>query len=719
MGYSKNKNRKEAKTEKYSVENYKNKILTFVRKNGRKPIAPKELAAKCRSGRGNTQNYKDALHELIVQGEIFERRRGFVTCDILGYFKCEVLRLNKTFGFIKRCDNDEEIFVPGKYLCGAMPGDIVLAKYIESRSGSPEGEVIDVLQPSPAKLVGIIVEENGEKLFLADTMSKTPVKIDGDDGYNVGDKVMAELCRMGKRHRDHRVKILFSFGNSQNAVSCAEAVLAMNEVEKDFPENVLRDAKRLEAAGVWEDDIKGRLDLRDRKIFTIDSAESKDLDDAVSIEKNKNGYILGVHIADVSHYVKGNSPLDKEALERGTSIYYADKVIPMLPKALSNGICSLNPDEDRLTFSAIMSLSDKGELMDFSFRKSVIRSRVKGVYSEINSILAGEASDDVDEKYSTLKEEIRLMNELADILIENRKRRGAPEIETSESKLIIDENNLCVDVKPRSRGKSEMIIEEFMLLANESAARLAKQMEIPFVYRVHEQPSEEKINTLKEGLERLGVEVPVFSEVKPVHLAEILTNAKDKPVDPVVNMMTLRAMAKAKYHPEPVGHFGLALDDYAHFTSPIRRYPDLAIHRILSDVVEGADAQWLQKRYSGFVARASEQSTAREIRAMNIERDCEDCYKAEYMQQHIGDEFDGIISSVVDFGFYVELENTVEGLVHINTLPEGYYEYDGFFAINEEYSKKSYCVGDRVKVICAKADVNSGKIDFELAVEEN
>ena len=700
--------------EKYTVENYRNKIMTFVKKSGKKPVAEKELAAKCRSVRGNERNYHEALDSLLMEGVICRRRRGISLSEMLGFFTAEVLRLNKTFGFIKRCDRDEEIFVPGKFLCGSMPGDVVLARYIESRSGSPEGEVLDVLKPCEAKLTGIITEDKGRQYFLADTMSKTPIKIQNSEiNYKTGDKVMAKLCRKGNRHRDHEAEILFTFGSAMNAASCAESLLAVNGVEKDFPENVQKDVKKIQAAGIWEDDYKDRLDLRDVPIFTIDSAESKDLDDAVSIEKTPEGYKLGVHIADVSHYVRGNSPLDKEALERGTSIYYADKVIPMLPKELSNGICSLNPDDDRLTLSALMNISADGVLKSFRFAKTVIRSRVKGVYSEINSILAGNAEDGILSKYHLVIPEIKIMDELGDILIANRKKRGAPEIETSESKLIIN-NNVCEDVVARTRGKSEMIIEEFMLLANESAARLAKEKQIPFVYRIHEMPSPERIDDLKEGLRRLNVEIPVFSEVKPAHLAQILINAKDKPCYPVVNMMTLRSMAKAKYHTEPVGHFGLALDDYAHFTSPIRRYPDLAIHRILSDLVSGADKEWLEKRYSGFAAKASEHSTAMEIRAMNIERDCEDCYKAEYMQQHIGDSFEGIISSVTEFGFYVELPNTVEGLVHVNTLPEGYYTYDGFFSLADEYSSRSFTVGDKVQVICSRADVNSGNVDFEI-----
>lgn len=713
------KNDKKFTSDKYSTESYRNKILTFLLKSGKKPVPLKELAAKCRSSRGNSKNFNDAMNELIVSGEIYERRRGFVRTEVLGYFKAKILRLNRTFGFMEKCDTQEEIFVPGKFLCGAMPGDIVLANYIESRSGSPEGEVIDILQPAEANLSGIIVEDAGTQFFLPDSMSKTPVRIiPGDAVYKTGDKVLAQIAFRGRRHAEHKAKIIFSFGSALRASSCSEAIIAESGVVPEFPENVLHEAKKLAAAGVWADDYKDRLDLRDQMIFTIDSAESKDLDDAVSIERTADGYTLGVHIADVSHYVRGNSPLDKEALERGTSIYYADKVIPMLPKELSNGICSLNPDEDRLTFSAIMNLTKDGILKDFKFAKSVIRSRVKGVYSEINSLLDNTADDTIREKYSGLEDNIKLMDELADILIANRKKRGAPEIETTESKLIIN-NDICEGVKPRTRGKSEMIIEEFMLTANEAAARLAREKEVPFVYRVHESPSPEKISDLKDGLRRLNVEIPSFSEAKPVHLAQILENAKDKPVYPVVNMMTLRSMAKAKYEPEPKGHFGLALEDYAHFTSPIRRYPDLAIHRILSDIVNGADKEWLDKRYSGFVQRASQRSTETEIRAMNIERDCEDCYKAEYMQQHLGEVFEGLISSVTEFGFYVELPDTIEGLVHVNSLPEGNYIYDGYFSLADEYSSTTFTVGDRVRVMVAGANVNSGKIDFEIADSED
>lgn len=712
------KRKKECKGKSFSTDEYSMKILGFLFKSGKKPVSLKDIAQKCRCGKKYNKRFNDAMNSLIESGKIFEFKRGFVRTDIMGYFTAKVVKLNRTFGFIEKTGEQEKIFVPGKFLAGALPGDAVLARYIPSHSENPEGEVIDIIEPAQANLSGIITEENGVMYFLSDSMSKTPIRIVPDGAEcKQGDKVLAQVVYRGRRHSEHMVKIIMSFGSSLRASGCAQAIIAESGVVPEFPEKVLHDAKKLAVAGVWEYDLKNRLDLRDKIIFTIDSAESKDLDDAVSVERQADGYLLGVHIADVSHYVRENSPLDNEALDRGTSIYYADKVIPMLPKELSNGICSLNPNENRLTFSAIMHLSAEGVLKDFKFEKSVICSKVKGVYSEINTLLDGTADNAVKEKYAGLEDSIKLMDELADILIEKRRKRGAPEIETAESKLIL-ENDVCVGVKPRIRGKSEMIIEEFMLTANEAAARLAGEKEIPFVYRVHEPPSEKKITDLKDSLSRLDVEVPSFSSVKPVHFAEILQNAKDKPIYPVVNMMTLRSMAKAKYEPEPKGHFGLALDDYAHFTSPIRRYPDLAIHRILSDLTDGADTRWIEKRYAAFVQRASLRSTETEIRAMNIERDCEDCYKAEYMQQHLGEVFEGIISSVTEFGFYVQLPDTIEGLVHINSLPEGNYCYDGYFSIADEFSSRIFTVGDRVRVMCARADVNSGKIDFEIENNE-
>ena len=703
---------------KHSTNYYKNKILLVLNQAGKKPLTRNDMIAKSKCKKTESEVFKKALDELKSEGLICDQKKGYVLCSRMGYFKATVKRISKTFGFIEKDEDQTEVFIPGKFLMGAMPGDKVIANLIPSRTGKPEGEVISIVETADATITGVLDQEYRELFIIPDTMSKTAVRVvENECGAKPGDKVIARIIARGTSHSAHKAAIVSTFGSSEKASSCAMALLKVSGISLEFPADAQAEAKKLSEGGIRPEDLKKRLDLRDEIIFTIDSAESKDLDDAISIARTNTGYQLGVHIADVSHYVKGNSPLDKEALVRGTSVYYADRVVPMLPKELSNGICSLNPDEDRLAFSCLIDLDKQAKIKGYKFHKTVIRSAVKGVYKEINTILDGTATDETKQKYARVSDNIFIMNELADILMENRDKRGAPSLETSESKLIINENDICVDVVPRTRGKSEMIIEEFMLLANQCAANLARTSKIPFVYRIHEDPSLEKLADMKDFLTRMNIEFPHFSEVKPAHFAEILKNNRDSEKFPVINNILLRSMAKAKYAPDPVGHFGLALEDYSHFTSPIRRYPDLAIHRILTDLVSGCDAEWLTKRYQSFVTNASERSTSTEITAVKIERDCEACYMAEYMKAHLGEEFEGIISSVTDFGFYVELDNTVEGLVHINTLEDDTYEYDGLVSLKGERSGKIFALGDKVKVQCTASNVNSGNIDFSIVKE--
>lgn len=701
------------------IESYTRKILKALEKAGAKCLDKKELEAKCKINKGSPAAYNAALKELIRIGDVCIRKKGLALSRIFGYYPAEVVRLSGTFGFVRpEFDDSDDVFIPGKFLLGAMPGDRVLYREIPSRSGKPEGEVVDIIEEADSRITGKIVCEDGILCLLPDTMSRTPIRINRRQSvdYNEGDKVLAEICIRGKRHSEHMAKMVFSFGSAQAAHSCAKAMIALHGVTEEFSFEALAEAQNVPSEiSVTEKELSNRIDLRPMPIFTIDSAYSKDLDDAVSIEKTEKGYRLGVHIADVSHYVRPKSPLDMDAIDRGTSVYYADKVIPMLPPELSNGICSLNPQEDRFAFSALMELDEFGELVSYDFKKTIIRSRVKGVYKEVNKILAGEADDFLKLKYSEVSHMIPIMNELCDIRIRERERRGAPEIETTESELVLNEQGTCVDVNPRSRGKSECIIEEMMLLANEASAKFAADKGLPFVYRIHEKPSMEKIENLEHVLVRLGISVPDFSNVKPVHLAQILKNAKDTPAYPVINIMVLRSMAKAQYDTEPIGHFGLALKDYAHFTSPIRRYPDLAIHRIMSYWCECKNAEKVSKRYKAFVTEAAKSSSDAEVRAIMLERDCEDCYKAEYMQQHLGEDFEGIVSGISDFGFYVQLPNSIEGMVHVRTLPEdGEWYNDENISFKEVVGDREFRLGSTVKVRCVKTDVNSGNIDFEL-----
>ena len=683
----------------------------------------KELLRSCRGKGFEFEKFTKAVDKMKKNGEIMEDKFGIRLVDPKKFVKCEVVRLNKTYGFVKNLETDEEIFVVGKYLKGAMPHDIVLVRTFKGEGACTEGEVMSIVEENFAKFTGELVSEFGVLKIVPDMLSKYAMTFENPMRLELheGDKVVAQVTKRGNRHSEHVCEIVSSYGSSMKASACAMSVLEVNGLTPVFPSEVIYEAREVSDYSRIKEEIPGRLDLRDKPIFTIDGADAKDIDDAISVERTKTGYLLGVHIADVSYYVREKTALDEEALRRGTSIYYANKVVPMLPKELSNGICSLNPDEERLAFSAIITLSKDGKIVDYDFKKSVICSRVKGVYSEVNEIIAGTAGEEILKKYRDVLHVIPLMKELSDILHSNRKLRGAPDIDTAESKLILDTNDRIVDVVPRQRGEAEEMIEEFMLTANEAAATLAKKLQIPFVYRVHEYPDGEKLNVLKETMQALGLPArEIKGNVPSKVLSDILDEAKGKPFYPIVSRQVLRSMAKAKYSETPIGHYGLALENYTHFTSPIRRYPDLTIHRILSDVVtQKRSSSDIKKRYSEFVGKSANASTEAEIAAMKVERDCEDCYKAEYMENYVGESFDGMITSVTSFGFYVGLPNTVEGLVRIEDLADGQYQYDGLMELKETHTGKAFRVGDAVRVTCAGVDVNAGNIDFVPAEPES
>ena len=698
---------------------YCHKIKTFLQMTARKQMNQKELAQKCHSKR-NPSAYQAAVAQLLKEGIMLESRQNYKLCNQEESFKAETVRLAGSFGFI-RDENGTEHFVPGKFLLGSMTGDKVLARSIESRTGSPEAEIISVLEETPqARLSGVIVATEYGLCFLSG-VAGMPLHIDyhQSEPYKIGDKVLAEVVSRGSRHTEHVVKIILNFGTSDSAENCMKARIAELDIPVEFTDSVQKEAFKVSAVGVTEFDTQDRQDFRNDVIFTIDGAHTKDMDDAVSISKNPETgvYTLGVHIADVSHYVRPNSPLDGEAFRRGTSIYYANQVIPMLPKQLSNGICSLNPDENRLTLSAVMKISPEGDLLEYQFYKSVIRSRVKGVYDECNQILDDTASPEIQQKYADVKDSLFLLSELADKLEHVRELRGAPELESTESALLLDENGQCTGLAPVIRGKSERIIEACMLCANEAAAKLAREHQFPLVYRVHESPAPERIANLKELLLKLTQTELLINpeEVQPADIQKILNDARQELYFPVVNSMTLRAMAKAKYSEKPLGHFGLALADYAHFTSPIRRYPDLTVHRIISDFLDGADKEWLIKRYQKFTENAAQRSSDTEVRAVQLEREADACYAAEYMQSHVGEVFHGIITSVVEFGLYITLDNMAEGLLHIHDMPEGEYETEEGWYIRNTLSGTEYKLGDEIEVVCTRADVSSGHIDLALS----
>lgn len=691
-------------------------------KAGEKGLSVRQLADQLGVNKKGMKKLEDALAEMKQHNDIAYKKGSCWIKHPETYFKAEVSRVSQRSGFVKQLgDMPQEYFVRGRDMCGAIPGDIVLAKMTAPADDihhSPEAVVLAVLEETDALLTGVIVAEGNKLMVLPDRLCSDPLviaKVSKAAAMHVGDKVVFSIKKRGERHMDHTVNIVDVFGSCDTAKAGAEAYMMSNRLHVNFPDDVLLEAAKLDMDEPDGDEILRRLDLRGEPIFTIDGADTKDIDDAVSISKTDRCYKLGVHIADVSHYVPRGCKIDEEAFYRGTSIYYADQVVPMLPKQLSNGICSLNPQVDRLAFSCLMEVSFQGKLLNYRFEKSVIRSRVKGVYSEVNKIIDGTADDEIKAKYARVIDRIPIMKELAEILEKNRIERGAPEIDTSETKIITDENGVCIDVKPRTTGVAEGIIEEFMLMANNSAAALAMKEKIPFVYRVHEAPTTEKLDALRETLTALGINPGALGMNAPAgELARILRENKDSDRAMVINRIVLRTMMKARYSEEPLGHYGLVMPEYAHFTSPIRRYSDLSIHRILTDYVYALSHEKLCRKYAAFAQSAALQASNTELSAIRCERDCENLYMAEYMKSHIGEEFDGIISGVSAGGIYVLLPNTVEGMVSVATLPLGDYEVQHGVILTGAADGSVFTVGDKVHVKCVSVNVNGGFIDFEL-----
>lgn len=687
------------------------------------PCTVKELKQKFGGERGADRKVMEALDELVREAVVCQRQGVFFTVRSGRADKallCKVVKLGKNFAFVMLEDGTSDIFIPGRFTKGAMPGDDVLVEKFEHPrvEGSDEGAILAILTEKN-DLVGTVRRVEGRLRFVPDDCPAItmPLARDCEGGAKDGDKVAVEILNRGSRQEDHRVGVAMRFGSSDEAKRCAKALLYAKDIRTRFPDKVRDEAKRFEDAEVSEKDCEGRMDLRALPIFTIDSAETKDIDDAISLTRTSDGgFELGVHIADVSNYVKPGTELDNEAFSRATSVYYADQVVPMLPKALSNGICSLNENELRLAFSCLMRLDKEGNLTDYRFVKSIIRSRVKGVYSEINALLAGTADAEIKAKYADVIDQLPAMKELYGHRARLRRERGCMDIESGEVKLILDENGRCIDVKKRTSGESESMIEEFMLLANQCAAHFARVKQIPFVYRVHEEPNAEKLERLHALLQACGINDHFAKDVPtPKELSAILEGVRGTPYEQIVNTGMLRCMSKALYEEKPKGHYGLVLKDYAHFTSPIRRYPDLAIHRIMTDMLKGTEKETMILRYTDFAERASKQSSEREVIAMQIERKAEDCYKAEYARRHLGECYEGTVSGVTQRGLFIELDNGVEGFVPASSLtPSGTSLTEGV-RLTDPASGKTWSLGDKMMITIVRADVNLGKIDFEVA----
>jgi len=624
-----------------------------------------------------------------------------------------LVSLSKNFGFARPDSGGDDIFIHGSALQGALVGDRIIVGDIRKDDRGPSGRVRRIVEHKPAQTTGTVSITDEGIEFIPDNAIRYNLRMRERDlnGAKNGDKVMASL------EQDYRGDWAYAsvkkvFGSGRTARVCADAIVEQYGIPHVFPQEVLDEAERVGNEPISDEEYAKRLDLRGEPIFTIDSKDAKDLDDAISVRRTDFGYTLGVHIADVSHYVKEGSAIDEEAINRGTSVYFADRVIPMLPEVLSNGACSLNAGTDKLAFSALIELDKEGHITKYDFKKTIINSKVRGVYSEVNEILDGTASEEILNKYAPVMESLMLAKELADILKANSAARGTMELDSGESKFILDENGICIDIMPRVSGEAEQLIEQMMVTANIAAAKFSLDHKLPFLYRVHGTPDPKRVEELVTLLQLVGV--PCKEIVKPnpetQDFAAILDRVRGLPCETLVSQRLLRTMEKARYSTEETGHFGLALSDYSHYTSPIRRYPDTSIHRVLSAFVEGMPAEEVRRRYAQFCETSATESSRNEIRALIAERDAEDCYMAEYMSQHIGEHFEGTVSGVTMRGVFVRLENSVEGFVSLDAFEGEDFVYDGL--ITQRSPKRELTIGTPLPIIVASAYVATGKVDF-------
>ena len=665
-----------------------------------------------------TQFVRD-LNALEADGDIiFSKKDSVLSVDGAGLIKGEIVSASRNYSFLTPEGGGEDLYIPNEYCCDALPGDkVIVSRYLEEKG--PCGRVRMVYRRGSRLVVGTVSRYRGKLELHADAAYRVPLEIvKNAAGAEEGDKVQAKVS-LTKKGNDMVCSVLKIYGESECARVCADAIIDALGIPHEFSDTVKSSAEEINARGVTEEDMAGREDLRGMNIFTIDGADAKDLDDAICVRRTEQGFELSVHIADVSHYVRDESPLDLSALERGTSVYFADRVIPMYPEAISNGICSLNAHTDKLAFSAFLQFDRDGNLMDYRFAKTVIDSKVRGVYSEVNAILDGTASAEILEKYAPVREVIDDARELYHILQTSADRRGTVHFTSTESLFTLDENGVCIGLRERDTGEAQEMIEQFMIAANIAAAMLARRAQLPFVYRVHESPNPEALDRVAQLFRVLGIDSTCLKQnPSPADVDSVLAQVKGQPYEEVVSNALLRAMAKARYDYNPLGHFGLALADYCHFTSPIRRYPDTFIHRVLSAYLGGMSQAEIVRCFDGKASQAADLSSQYEVRAVTAERRTEDCYMAEYMSCFVGEEFEGTISSVLERGFFVRLANSAEGFVPYEDLPGNDFEYDGIATFRSLSTRRTFRVGDRVQVQVAAAKIATGKVTLRLTDEK-
>lgn len=702
----------------------KDRLLTFFNETDTRPLSVEEIEERLEiEGAEEFTELVKALNELEESGDLVRTRKNrYGLPEKMNLVLGRIQMHSKGFAFlIPEEDGQDDIFINPSDLNSAMNGDKVLVRREKpSFAGErAEGVVLRILERAVTEVVGTYEASQNFGFVIADD-KRIPHDIfipkSKANGAMDGHKVIARITKYPEEWSSAEAEIIKILGHKNDPGIDILSIIYKHGITIDFPEEVLQQAAETPDE-ISPEELEGRVDRRDEQIVTIDGADAKDLDDAVTVKQLDNGnYRLGVYISDVSYYVEKDSPIDIEAYARGTSVYLVDRVIPMIPHRLSNGICSLNPNADRLTIGCEMEINSHGEVVSHEVFPSVIKSKERMTYSDVNKILV-DKDEELREKYAELVPMFEQMEKLAAILRKKRKGRGAIDFDFKEAQVLVDEDGKAMDVVIRERSVAERLIEEFMLAANETIAEHFHWMDVPFIHRIHEDPDEGKLESFFEFLASLGIAVKgTANEVHPRALQKVLEQIKDEPEEMIVSKLMLRSMKQAKYAPQSVGHFGLATQFYTHFTAPIRRYPDLIVHRLIrtylfkQDMDKNTLSYWREN-----LPDIAKHTSEMERRAVDAERETDDLKKAEFMLDKIGEEFDGIISSVTNFGMFVELENTVEGLIHVSYLVDDYYHYDDrSHALIGEHTATMYRVGDEVKVRVVQVNMEERAIDFEL-----
>lgn len=664
---------------------------------------------------------KEALEGVLSELEreyLVKRTKGgkYALASTMGLFRGTLDCKQGGFAFLRTPEDVEDIFISPSHKGGAFNGEDVLVRLSKRQQGGKhlEGKVVKVFSLLPVETVGTVQAKNGTVFVVSDSPGMDDIYIPKKRtrGAKNGQKVVVNVTQRAHQGKSPEGEIMEILGRTGEAGVDILAYARRFGLVSRFPDACKRQAQALAQEKM---EFEGRLDLRGQTVFTIDGADAKDLDDAVSLRMLENGnYELGVHIADVSYYVREGSPLDKEALHRGTSAYMVDRVVPMLPQELSNGLCSLNAGEDKLTLSCIMEIDAQGNVTAQKMENTVIRSAHRLTYGGVNRLLEGDAEE--REKYTDIADTLMEMNRLAKILRARRFEKGSIDFNIDEPEIILDRKGVPVDVTVRKRGDAEKLIEEFMLRANITVAEQYYYMELPFLYRIHEHPDADRMKELAIFLGNFGIQLKGFQNVHPHAIQEVLEKVAGTTEETIVNTVTLRALKKARYATEPISHFGLAADQYCHFTSPIRRYPDLQVHRIIKALLGGRMDEGYLRHLEKVLPEVAAQSSARERNAIEAERAVQDLKMTEYMSKHIGETFPAVVSGVTKFGIFAELDNTIEGMIPLAQLDDDYYVYyEKEYCVIGEHTKKRITLGDKVKVKVVAADIALAKIEFTFA----